>query len=121
MWRAPSARVKSSWSSKTLLLESSGAADTCFGRALEALEALTVDDVFPNNSKPLALDAEEGEEEMVVSEEEEMSGGGKLLLLRALSLRGGELGSVVGWRTAVLSRVEAGDRGRVGFSRAGSV
>ena len=82
-----------------------------------------MDDVFPSNSNPLALDAEEGEEEMVVSEEEEMSGGGKLLLLLrgSLSLEGGELGSVVGWRTAVLSRVEAGDRGRVGFSRAGSV
>ena len=67
LWRAPSARVKSSWSSKTLLLESVGAADTCRGRALDAL---TVDDVLPNTSNTLACcEEEEGEEEMGESEE----------------------------------------------------
>ena len=54
--RALSARVKSSCSSNTVLLVSSGAADTCFGLALEAL---TVDDVLPINSNGFA----EGERE----------------------------------------------------------
>ena len=123
MCRAPRARVKSSWSSKTLLLESRGAAETCRGRAVEAL---TVDDVLPSTSNPFAWDAscceeEEGEEEMAVSEEVAVAkrGGGRFLG-SSVSLSG-ELGRVVGWRMQVLSRVAAGDRGREGFSRGGSV
>lgn len=51
-WRKSlSARVKSSWSSSMVLLESSGAADTCLGLALEGL---TVGEPFPNTSTDFA-------------------------------------------------------------------